>query len=146
MRYVMGFAFNERRTSVMLIEKRHAENPRLIGRLNGIGGKVEAGERDIDAMCREFKEETGLVTAEDSWRAYGELVTDYGATVVLFRFISDKVLSIEGKGPTDEPVMNYPVDRLVAHYFTRIMPNLAYLIPLALDEYLEPVIIKEVPA
>lgn len=36
-----------------------------LNRMNGIGGSINAGEQPIDAMRREFKEETGLQV--DEW-------------------------------------------------------------------------------
>ena len=57
-KYVLGFAFNKGCTEVLLIEKKRPNW--MVGKLNGVGGHIEDGETPIDAMVREFKEETNL--------------------------------------------------------------------------------------
>ena len=39
------------------------------GLLNGIGGKIEDGEAPIEALVREFAEETGVQTSAEEWSA-----------------------------------------------------------------------------
>ena len=57
-RYVVGFLLNYDRTQVVLIRKNRPAWQ--AGHLNGVGGKIEMGETPIEAMTREFEEETGL--------------------------------------------------------------------------------------
>ncbi len=56
--YVVGFLIDRTRRLVVLIEKQRPDWQ--VGKLNGVGGRVEEDEAPIDAMEREFKEETGL--------------------------------------------------------------------------------------
>lgn len=56
--YVAGFCFSRYETSVVMVKK--ARPDWQAGKLNGVGGKVEPGETPVQAMVREFKEETGL--------------------------------------------------------------------------------------
>lgn len=63
--YVLGFAFTEDLSEVLLIEK--ARPAWQAGKLNGIGGHVEKQEAPSDAMDREFLEETGLITSGTDW-------------------------------------------------------------------------------
>ena len=56
--YVLGFLFTPYGNSVLLIGKNRPESQR--GLLNGIGGKVEAGETPDAAMKREAFEEAGI--------------------------------------------------------------------------------------
>ena len=56
-KYVVGFMFDTSLTNVALIRK--TKPAWQAGLLNGIGGKVEAGESFDDAMVREFSEEAG---------------------------------------------------------------------------------------
>ena len=60
MTYVAGFTFSENDTDVLLIEKQNPAWQR--GFLNAVGGKIEPGEQPLEAMTREFKEETGVRT------------------------------------------------------------------------------------
>ena len=55
-KYVLGFAFDRDHNTVLIRKARPAWQK---GRLNGIGGHIEAGETPHDAMVREFREETG---------------------------------------------------------------------------------------
>ncbi len=74
-RYCLGFLTNEVKTKVALIRK---ERPAWqAGYWNGIGGKVGNGRPDeiinldeeaIDAMPREFEEETGVYTGHLKWK------------------------------------------------------------------------------
>jgi 8-oxo-dGTP pyrophosphatase MutT (NUDIX family) len=55
-RYVVGFLFSEDESRVLLVWKNRPAWQD--GKLNGVGGKIEAGETPLQAMEREFKEET----------------------------------------------------------------------------------------
>ena len=57
--YVCGFLFTMELDEVLLLRKKHGPS-KLIGHLNGIGGRVDAGEDIHRAMHREFKEETSF--------------------------------------------------------------------------------------
>src|SRR4051812_30781890 len=64
MEYVCGFMFDSM-NRVLLILKQKPEWQK--GKLNGIGGKIEPGEAPIDAMVREFWEETQIHTERSEW-------------------------------------------------------------------------------
>lgn len=69
--YVLGFAFDRALERVLLVEKQHGP-PINIGKLNGVGGKIERGDQSIaDAMQREFAEETGI--AGTCWTFAGRM-------------------------------------------------------------------------
>jgi 8-oxo-dGTP diphosphatase len=125
--YVLGFRFWNGRVALI----RKLRPSWMGGRLNGIGGKVEAQDLCIDfmsaahaAMVREFREETGLETYPHEWRKFGVLTHD-GARIHLFT----------GSGPgelqqtTDEGVAWYRPDTLYGPF----MKNLLWLIPMAMD-------------
>jgi 8-oxo-dGTP diphosphatase len=67
--YVVGFLFDPSFRRVVLIRK--TKPPWQAGKWNGVGGKIESGETPLDAMCREFFEETGMRMA--SWKAFSVL-------------------------------------------------------------------------
>lgn len=58
--YVLGFFFNERQQSVLVIRQDDDRPNRHAGKFNGIGGHIDAGETPEQAMLREWAEETGL--------------------------------------------------------------------------------------
>ena len=68
-RYVLGFLFARNGNLVLLIHK--ARGPaNVVGRLNGIGGKVHPDETTYDAMRREAEEEAGV---DVIWHRYGSM-------------------------------------------------------------------------
>lgn len=71
---VCGFAFSADRHQVALVRKLRPAFQ--AGLLNGIGGKIEPGERPVSAMVREFREETGYLTKPRDWQRF--LVLDRG--------------------------------------------------------------------
>lgn len=68
MNYVLGFMFSPDAELVALICKDKPAWQK--GALNGIGGKIEEGETPIEAMVREFEEETGCKTSKEQWNYY----------------------------------------------------------------------------
>ena len=64
--YVCGFMIEPSQERVLLIHKTHP--PFQKDKWNGIGGKVEPNESAIDAMVREFREETGVSTTTWMWQ------------------------------------------------------------------------------
>jgi len=67
-KFVLGFAFTEDASSVLLIRKLRPKW--MEGFLNGIGGHIENNESLLEAMHRECKEETGLSL---DWKQKGVL-------------------------------------------------------------------------
>ena len=67
-RFVLGFAFTENRSLVLLVSKLRPEWQK--GLLNGIGGSIERKESPIEAMNRECMEEAGLVL---KWKRKGQM-------------------------------------------------------------------------
>ena len=89
MRYVLGFAFDERREWVALIRKDRGPECN-IGKLNGVGGKIKVGESLHDAMSREFAEETGVMLPPQEW-AYRGTFRGEGWSVKVFRTFTDRM-------------------------------------------------------
>ena len=130
--YVLGFAFNEEETHIALIRKNKPEWQK--GKLNGIGGKIESEEIAYDAMIREFAEETGIFIY--NWEKFGRIYenneNNNSFQVYLFKsFISNVILNkLESK--TEEIVSILPIKDIP---YSVCIPNLSWLIPLALHPY-----------
>lgn len=138
-RYVVGFALDHHGRVALIRKNRPAWQA---GRLNGIGGHVEPGEVDDQAMRREFREETGADVA--GWEPF--VVMDFpDATITFYRArVGDAVL--DGlRSTTDEPVSLHSVtDATILGFAGVAIPNLSWLVPLAsyaADDY-EPIHVR----
>lgn len=124
--YVLGFAFFE--DKVALIFKTHGPAP-VIGKLNGIGGHMEAGESPAEAMSREFDEECGVSIAPNRWVRRGTMqITGYDAIVHLFSYRSPIHFTL--RQMTDERVSWQPIKDIPA---INTVSNLRWLVPFAYD-------------
>lgn len=122
-KYVCGFMFDTN-SRVLLIEKVRPDWQ--AGRLNGIGGRVEEGETEHDAMCREFKEETGIAT--DNWSLFCVLRDARGWPVYFYYSLGNiySAQALTDESPVIVEVRDIELDR-------RLIPNLRWLIPMALS-------------
>jgi 8-oxo-dGTP diphosphatase len=129
--FVVGFAFNADAKQVALIRKKRPSWQ--AGRLNGIGGKIETGEDPIDAMVREFYEETGVSTESKQWQTCAVLGSKPDAQTQWHMHVySLRGLDLQRlKSTTDEQIEIHRVGSSVIA--TEGISNLAWLIPLALD-------------
>lgn len=129
-RYVLGFLVNMNlpQPEVVLCQKLKGP-PKNIGKWNGVGGKVEAGEQAFEAMCRECKEETGLATYPSDWRCFGRL---FGYNAEIHLFICDtELVSLAKQQPGEsEPIKLVLMSEM---YEIECVPNLTWMLPLALD-------------
>ncbi len=148
-RYVAGFLFGDQSwgRNVALIRK--ARPTWQAGRCNGIGGRVEDGETPAEAMAREFREETGW-TERIEWQEYATLSDARGWIVHFFRGLAlvDCHLAIEAStreaDEKVEKVQIWHVENIRSGIQRgQIIPNLGWLIPLALDGDLEKATIQE---
>lgn len=119
--YVAGFLFSNDNQRVALIEKRRPAWQ--AGKLNGIGGHIEANETPLAAMIREFFEETGLRVT--SWKHY---VTLNGDGFRVFFFYAHTFSFGDIQSMTDEAVNICEIPRL---NLLPVIPNLKWLIPMA---------------
>ena len=68
-RYVLGFVMDEKKERIVLV---HKNRPNFqVGKLNGLGGKIEEGETPVEAMKREILEESGLVIDDNNLNHIG---------------------------------------------------------------------------
>lgn len=120
-RWSIGFLFRDNNSEVCLIEKNRPAWQR--GRLNGVGGHIEGGESPVEAMAREFREETG---ASVQWRQFCLIV---GSGYELYCFASRDSASV--KTMTSEKVSWYRTVDLPPN----ALPNLRWIIPMASYKY-----------
>ena len=125
--YVLGFLFSLTGNHVALIRKTKPDWQ--AGKYNGIGGKIEPNESPMDAMRREFKEETGATVTH--WTPVGSI--NFGDCVVHVFTASYAGINIQQTTEEEEPMwvrtLALPDNRL---------PNLDWLIPMCLQKLKHP--------
>ena len=119
--------FDGNRSRVVLIKKKRPAWQ--AGLFNGAGGMVEAGEREIDAMVREFKEETRVDTHPSYWTKFCTLNGE-AFTVSVYWAASDVRVS-EVETCTDEEVRCFCVSSVWSQDMPQVS-NLRWLIAMAL--------------
>lgn len=124
-KYVLGFVFTNDGRRVVLIRKQKPIEQ--AGLLNGVGGKVEPGEKDEAAMIREFREEAG-VELLDGWRHYATMGGPGWSCAVFSNF--DTTAFARASTQEVENIEKHHLHTLVVQ---TTMPSLRWLIPLALD-------------
>lgn len=124
-RYVAGFLFDHAREHVVLIEKQTPA--RMKGCFNAVGGKIESGETDVEAMVREFSEETDLEVRD--WHRFCTLRGD-SFEVVFFRAFAPLSFVLGARTTTAERVC---VSRMKDVPHMKRMGNLDWLIAMALS-------------
>ena len=121
---VVGLAFQLDEKKIILIKKKRPKFQ--VGKLNGVGGHIESHESPINAMIREFMEETGIHIT--TWRLFCKLIHDNN--LVYFFSVFSSVIHMCST-TTDEEVHLCDVGGILKS--EKLMYNLKWLIPMALD-------------
>jgi len=137
-RYVVGFMFDEHGGHIALVRKNRPDWQR--GMLNGIGGKVEYGEIPINAMKREFLEETGVDC--DEWESVGVCnwnrpPPSFGSyeQLYIFKAFTEEIWKIQTVTDEHVFVLQQPLDD---HSYDMV-PSLSWMIPMCMDSEIETV-------
>lgn len=144
--WVAGFLFSTDGKRVLLIQKNKPDW--AVGKWNAVGGKIEHGETNLEAMNREFEEETGLESDNDNidWvhfvNLYGEFKNEDGSStpwsVSFFKAFSNLIES--AMQMEIEPIAAFLVNNLPIQRFS----NIKVLIDIALDNSFElPIILQD---
>lgn len=127
-RMVVGFAFKEDRTGVVLIRKNRPEW--MAGMLNGVGGHIEGRETPRQAIAREFEEETAIHVPLSRWFEIVQMRGKRWEVTFFKAFLSRHDIHFM-TSMTDEKVVLISCEN---DNELNMVPNLSWLIPLALDE------------
>ena len=103
--YVCGFAENN--GNILFIKKNRGPDA-VVGKLNGVGGKVEPEESAHDAMVREFQEEVGVLTKKEDWEqklVYDLIDNDNVVYSRVYFFITQSDKSTEARQCEDEVIL-----------------------------------------
>jgi 8-oxo-dGTP diphosphatase len=119
----LAFIFDHTGQNVLLIEK---EKPAAHkGMLNGLGGKLEAGETHRECVVREIEEEAEIQTDPATWLEVGEITWEnWHVTIWTYQLQENTPPTF-----TDPAVAWYSVNELPSNAIT----NLTWLIPLCAD-------------
>ncbi len=136
--YVVGFAFTEDRSQVVLIRKNRPEWQ--VGKLNGVGGAISPNEDGISCIVREFQEETGVITHDQEWECFAVSPTlKSDSKIFYYKLFNDNILTADTR--TDEEVVIAAVE--FDRFDTEGLSDLSDLIRLALDPTLEEISSKK---
>lgn len=128
---VVGFLLGLNHQRVVLVRKNHPAWQK--GKLNGVGGHIEAGESPETAMVREFQEETGTVIT--GWEHYATM-TGPNWRVYLFLAAGD-LSGIEDTAAAHRMAGKAVEDILVKQVanlrYENTIGNIPWLVHLALD-------------
>jgi len=127
MKYTVGLIFDQDCKNILLLRKNKPSW--MIGRLNGIGGKVEGNETALECMIRESKEETTI--QDENWQFIGD-VCGPDFLVSWFAIYGQDFSKIDAR--TDERLINvYVAEMFEADWMTLdIMPHVRLFTCLAL--------------
>lgn len=134
--FCLGFAFDIQNPSHVLLIRKNRPKWQA-GLLNGVGGHVEPGETLLEAMVREFQEETGISTVFADWRKVATLFGPGKWRVACYT--ADLQIQLADFERTDEPlsIEAWPKFTIPA------VPNLLWLVPLCRDELVRTTYISE---
>ena len=124
--YVIGFVFNKNLDTVLLIHKNTPEWQR--GLVNGLGGKVEAGEQTYATVQREIEEESGLKIPKDAWIKSGRIYSDT-FTVDVFGTVYDGATT-DATTKEDEEIEWCKIDKLPSN----VIENIPWLVQITIDK------------
>lgn len=124
-KYVLGFAFSQDLKQVVLIQKQKPEFQ--FGKFNGVGGKIEIGETSLEAMQREFLEETNCPSGAQ-WKKFVILNSKTWTCECFFTVLNSIQLQMIETAES-ELIVKAHIDNLPSN----CMRNIHWLIPMALN-------------
>lgn len=125
--YTLGFVFTPDYRHVLLVLKNRPAWQ--VGKLNGLGGKVEAGETPLAGMVRELTEESALVIPAEQWVASNTMESPGWRVEVFAAIWTGDVAAAQTM--TGEGEINWhPTQPLPNH----VIDNLRWLVPMAANK------------
>lgn len=128
MEYVVGFVTDGVGHALLLRKADNCKFEFMRGKLNGVGGAIEPNETPLQAMRREWAEETKL--PDTPWRHFCTLHTE-GGTVYMFhassrQYIQSWIHLVQPR--PEEPCINMPIADIAP---TNAVVNVRWLIEMA---------------
>ncbi len=100
----LGFVVSEDKKRVLLVHRNKRPKDQHLGKYNGLGGKMEAGEDVFSCLKREIREEAGILCEEAelrgtiSWQGFGPSGEDWFGFIFLVHSFHGKPWSANEEG------------------------------------------------
>jgi 8-oxo-dGTP diphosphatase len=128
MKYVLGFALTKNKNKVLMIQKNRPSFQK--GLFNGIGGKIEEFDANsLNALIREFQEETSLITKQNDWFFLDEINGKDFSIDCYYGFFEEEFLK-NFKTLTDETVYLLDFENLKTQSYRNCVYNVDSLLNL----------------
>ena len=120
-RFTLGIAFDTEE-NIVLIKKTKPEWQ--AGKFNFVGGKIEKGEKPIDCINREFREETSVDIPPEKWRYVGKMYREKDFIVYIYLTYDKEVANVTTT--TEEEIYKVSIDKfeIDSNFQKLLMPNL----------------------
>lgn len=128
-KYVLGF-MTDGNGNIAFIIKNKPEWQK--GFKNGIGGKIEEGETSLEAMIREFQEETSVLTTKGEWANYAKM-TNSKFEIDVFLGIIDEERFDQIMTNTDEVVVKHSINYTL-DFPEEFIDNIPWLLMMIMDQ------------
>jgi 8-oxo-dGTP pyrophosphatase MutT (NUDIX family) len=129
MDYVVGFMYSRLQDKIVLVQKQKPAWQKNL--LNGIGGKIEDSETPLNAMVREFFEETKVRTGPEAWKLLGVFTNEIRDSATVYFYANEVRYLPEFPEFNDnyEPIfINAFSDMLKGEYSRDVVLNLNWII------------------
>ena len=129
----LGYILSEDRKETLLVHRNSRKDDPHFGKFNGLGGKMEAQESIHDCICREIKEEAGIICDEVvlrgtiNWTGFGPEGEDWFGFIYRIDKFSGTPYSMNKEGS----LLWYEVDKLLS---LPMWEGDKFFLPLVFDE------------
>ncbi|CRX39420.1 NUDIX hydrolase [Estrella lausannensis] len=103
----LGYILSPEKDQVLMVHRIGREDDLFLGKYNGLGGKMEAGEDVLSCMKREIFEEAGIIAEElhlrgtVNWTGFGKNGEDWLGFIFLIERFSGTPLKECAEGPLE---------------------------------------------
>ena len=120
-RFTLGIAFDTEE-NIVLIKKTKPEWQ--AGKFNFVGGKIEKGEKPVDCISREFREETSVDIPPEKWRYVGKMYREKDFIVYIYLTYDKEVANVTTT--TEEEIYKVSIDKfeIDSNFQKLLMSNL----------------------
>lgn len=109
-----NICFIKRGDEILLLNREH---PTWMGRLNGVGGKIQPGETPYESVLREVKEETGISLVQATFKGIVSWVADQVRTGGMILYFAELPQDVRLQTPvkTEEGILDWKKISWVLH-------------------------------